>query len=223
MITRTQQAALRTGRITGSIAQRIMQAANRSTWNTIAADLRKPKPFYHVDDTPNMPAPLAWGQTHERQAAGHFWDRHPEFDVHDPRFLHWHDPTNLAYVRHYGFSPDRMLSNAGFDELVAGLELKCPYDGAEHVDTIKGKYLPLDYKWQIYHGLYVSDLPEWWLVSFDPRVQDDSWRYFELRVIPDRRDMHKLAATLDEFLQGYTMGQEFAPRSATAKDFHEWF
>jgi hypothetical protein len=222
MITREQQGALRAGRITGTAAQRIM-TGSRSSWNKIAEDLRNPRPFYNVEDSPNMPEQLAWGQRTERQAAGYFWDRHPEYDVLDPKFIYWHDPSDLHRLRHFGFSPDRMLSRAGFDTPIAGLELKCPFDGEVHAATIKGRALPLAYKWQIYHGLYVSNLPEWWFVSFDPRVEDETWRYFELRIIPDPADMQKLRDTLNEFLDGYTMGETFSPRNATAKDFAKWF
>lgn len=223
MITRDQQAALRAGRITGSIAQRIM-TSSRSAWNTIVRDLNNPRPFYALEDTPNMPEPLAWGQQYERQAAGEFWFRHPEYDVQNPVFLHWHDPTDVVRVRHFGFSPDRLLSRAGFDTPVAGLELKCPYDSAEHAATIRaGKVLALKYKWQTYHGMYVSALPEWWQVSFDPRVQDEGWRYWELRVIPDPREMKQLADTLDEFLQGYLAGETFGPVSLDAKTLDSMF
>jgi hypothetical protein len=222
MITRDEHAALRAGRITGSIAQRIM-TSSRSAWNTIARDLRNPRPFYDVENTPNMPAPLAWGQTHERQAAGEFWFRHPEFDVHDPKFMHWHDPTDTFRVRHYGFSPDRSLSRAGYDTPTSGLEIKCPYDGEEHVETIKGRCLPLKYKWQVYMGMYVSGFEDWWFTSFDPRVTEPQWRSFDLHIVPDHRDMEQLAATLSEFLEGFLAGETFAPASLQAQDLDKMF
>lgn len=222
MITRDQHAALRTGRITGSIAQRIM-TSSRSAWNTIARDLNNPRPFYSIENTPNMPEPLAWGQTHERQAASEFWFRHPEYDVQDPKFLHWHDPGSTFHVRHFGFSPDRMLSRAGFDTPRAGLEIKCPFDGAEHVATIKAGYLPHKYKWQVNHGLWVSNLPEWWFVSYDPRVQAEEWRYYELRIVPDPRELDTLARTLTEFLEGYLAGEKFGPRTLDAKTLNNMF
>lgn len=222
MLTREEHGKVRAGRISGSVAQRIM-TSSRQAWNTIARDLRDPRPFYSVDDTPNMPPPLAWGQSHESAAAGQFWFKHPEYDVLDPRFIYWHNPSDLVRLRHLGFSPDRLLSRAGFDTPIAGLEIKCPYDGEEHVATIRSRSLPEKYKWQIYHGMYVSDLPCWWFVSFDPRVQDESWRYHELLVEPNERDMKRLHDTITEFMEGFIANERFSPRTATAQDFDTWF
>lgn len=221
-LSREQHAAIRAGRITGSIVQRIM-TSSRTAWNTIARDLRNPRPFYSVEDTPNMPAPLAWGQTHEPGAASAFWERHPEYDVWDPTFLYWHDPTDRVRVRHFGYSPDRLISPAGFDTPSGGLETKCPYDQQVHMEVVRGRTVPGWAKWQVYWGMTVSDLEDWWFVSFDPRVQDDRWRYFECRVIPDPKDLAKLRTTVDEFLEGFTMGERFTPLAPNAADLDKMF
>lgn len=222
MITREEHGALRAGRITGSIAQRIM-TSSRTAWNTIARDLRNPRPFFQLEDTPNMPEPLAHGQRYEKQAAGEFWDRHPEYDVWDPKFLYWHDATDRIRVRHLGYSPDRLLSKAGFDTPSGGLETKCPYDEQVHMEVVRGRCVPVWCKWQIYHGMWVSDLEDWWFVSFDPRVEDEGWRYFECRVIPDPKDMARLRTTIDEFMQGFIMGERFTPLEPKAADFDRMF
>lgn len=222
MMERSEQAKLRAGRITGSIAQRIM-TSSRTAWNTIAKDLREPQKFYGVEDTPNMPEPLAWGQRQERAAVGHFWEHHPEYDVHHPTFLHWHDPSMLQHVRHYAVSPDRMLSSAGFDTYVAGLEAKCPFDPDVHAAILRTRGVPDWCFWQIYHGMFVSGLTEWWFVSFDPRPAHPEARYFECRVRADPKHLTKLATTLDEFLQGYTSGETFVAEAPKAQDFARWF
>lgn len=222
MITREEHGALRAGRITGSIAQRIM-TSSRTAWNTIARDLRNPRPFYSVEDTPHMPPPLAWGQTYERQAAALFWDHHPEYDLWDPKFLYWHDPSDRVRVRHFGYSPDRLISPAGFDTPSGGLETKCPYDQQVHMEVVRGRCVPVWAKWQVYWGMTVSDLPDWWFVSFDPRVEDERWRYFECRVIPDPKDLERLRSTVNEFLEGFTMEQRFTPLDPTAADLDRMF
>jgi hypothetical protein len=222
MISRDQHAALRAGKITGSVAQRIM-TSSRSSWNTIARDIRNPRPFYSLDDTPNMPDPLAWGQRHEQMAAGEFWDRHPEYDVLDPRFIPWNDPSDTVRLQHFGYSPDRLLATAGSETPVGGLETKCPFDEQVHVQVVRSQCVPIWAMWQVYHGIYVSGLDDWWFVSFDPRVQDDGWRYFECRVIPHPRDMERLRTTLDEFLHGFTMGERFTPLNPKAADFDRMF
>ena len=221
-ISREQHGALRAGRITGSIAQRIM-TSSRSSWNTIARDLRNPRPFYSLDDTPNMPEPLAWGQRHEPMAAGEFWDRHPEYDVLDPKFIRWHDEADTVRHAYFGYSPDRLLARAASDALVGGLETKCPFDQQVHIDVVRSACVPVWAMWQVYHGMYVSDLTEWWFVSFDPRVQDPEWRYFECPVRPHPRDMERLRTTLDEFLHGFTMGERFTPLDPSAADLDRMF
>lgn len=224
MTLREEQARERAGRITGTAAQRIMTAVHRTTWNTIAHDLRNPRPFYEAGDTPNMPEPLRWGQLREPQAAAHFWERHPEFDVHQVPFLHWHDPTMRERHRWLGFSPDRMLTAPGHDRTwVAGLEIKCPFDNAVHTEVVKSGAVPDWCIWQIYHGMYVSGLRRWWFVCFDPRPEAPEWRYFEREVVADHATMHKLAVTLDEFLESYSMGEEFKPRSLKAADYARMF
>lgn len=221
-LSREEHGALRAGRITGSAAQRIM-TSSRTAWNTIAKDLRNPRPFYSVEDTPNMPAPLAWGQIHEKQAAGRFWDSHPEYDIWDPKFLYWHDATDRIRVRHLGYSPDRLLSRAGFDTPMGGLELKCPYDGAVHLEVVRNRCVPEWCKWQILHGMWVSDLDDWWFVSFDPRVEAEGYNYFECRVIPSDRDMARLRSTINEFMEGFIAGERFTPREPSAADLDRMF
>lgn len=221
---REEQGQARAGRISGTIAQRIMTAASRQTWNTIAEDLRNPRPFYDPDDTPNMPEQLRWGHEHEHEAAGQFWMRHPEFDVHNPRFLHWHDPTQANMVRHYCVSPDRMLTLPGHDtSWIAGLEIKCPFDAGVHAEVIRNKAVPDWCIWQIYHGMFVSGLTRWFFVCYDPRPRLEAARYFELEVPYEPQRMTRLISTLSEFLDGYTSGETFRPLSYTAADFDRMF
>lgn len=224
MITREEHGELRAGRITGSIAQRIMDAVHRTTWNTIARDLRNPRPFYGVEDTPNMPEPLRWGQLREPQAAAHFWELHPEYDIHHVPFLHWHNPADRERHKWLGFSPDRMLTLPGHDSTwTSGLEIKCPWDNAIHTAVVKARTVPDWCIWQIYHGMWVTGLSRWWFVCFDPRPEAPEWRYFDCEVIAEEARMRKLTTTIDEFLESYSMGEEFKPRTLKAADFARLF
>lgn len=220
MITREQHGELRAGRITGQTAQRIMVAKNRATWNTIAAELRDPKPFYDVDAS--TPEPLAWGHRHEPMAAGAFFFNHPEYEVRNPRFMHWHDVTQAQMFRHFGVSPDRMLTLADRLDWVAGLEIKSPYDSDVHAATVRLGRVPDTAIWQCYHGMFVTGLTDWWFVSFDPRCSTEA-RYFEYRIPFEQWRMDQLRRTLMEFLDGYLSGEHFAPRSYDAAAFDRMF
>lgn len=216
---REEHGKAREGRLTGSLVQRLM-VGSWKVWNSVAKEMRNPRPFFHADDTPNMPAPLKWGQQNESEAAANFWERHPEFEIADPKFVPYTGDRPL-FREYVGVSPDRVLLRDG--AIVSGLEIKCPWDGEVHVATVKAGVVPASCRWQVYHEMLVTGVSEWWFLSYDPRAADPDWRYFELRVTADADAMAQLERTLAEFLEGYTSGQEFAPRAKTAADFELMF
>lgn len=240
MPSREEQELLRQGKLTGSRVQKIMQGTWRA-WNSVAAEMRDPKPFFTVDQAPNMPEALKWGQLTEPQAAARFWEEHEEYEIDNPRFLNWHDPKQTELYKYMAVSPDRMLRkvssitvpgrnpmemewrNVISDTYSAGLELKCPYNGEVHAETIRQRILPARHKWQVYHGMYVAGLDEWWFASFDPRVTEREYQMFDLHVRAERTEMRRLEATLNEFLDGFTSGRDFTPRGKTARDFSAMF
>lgn len=65
----------------------------------------------------------------------------------------------LEYV---GASPDGLM-------LDRGLEIKCPFNTANHINTILGG-MPPEHMAQLQCGMWVCDLPAWDFVSFDPRL-----------------------------------------------------
>lgn len=212
-LTRAEHASARGGRLTGSLVQRLMTGGPK-VWNSIAREMRDPPPFYSLDDAPNMPEPLRWGQEHEPQAAAMFWDRHPEYDMVDPKFLPYEGDDSSLFRQYLGYSPDRMLHRGGV--CVAGLETKCPWQGEVHVETVRAAVLPDWARWQVYHGLLVTGLTQWWFVSWDPRATDREWRYFELLVIPDARLLQRVRQRVTEFLEGYTAGIDFTEKRSGA-------
>lgn len=220
IITREDHAKARVGMLTGSRIQRIMTGGPR-VWNSVAKEMRNPPRFWSLEDAPNMPPPLAWGQTHEPQAAAMFWDRHPEYEVRDPKFLRYHDKTPELFARHLGYSPDRVLVRKG--RLVGLLETKCPYDGEIHVATIQAGILPEWCRWQVYGGLLVSGFGEAWFVCWDPRAQDPDWRYFELRIVPDPALLERTRTTCLRFLEGFTAGVTFQHEGRLAARYEQMF
>jgi hypothetical protein len=218
---RDEHGKAREGRLTGSLVQRIMTGGPKA-WNTVARDMRNPKPFFQVEDTPNMPAPLAWGQRNEDEAIANFWERHPEYEIGDPRFMAYGHADGPQLFRDYlAVSPDRILLRD--NKLVSGLEIKCPWDPLVHVATIKAAVLPETCRWQVYHEMLVTGTREWWFVSYDPRATDPDWRYFDLRITAQESQMDRLTETLSRFLEGFTAGIDFTQGAKTARDFERMF
>lgn len=205
-LTREAHGKAREGRLTGSLVQRLMVGGPK-VWNSIAHEMRHPKPFFGLDDAPGMPEPLRWGQEHEPQAAAQFWDRHPEYEMEDPRFLTYEVGDSPLFAQYLAYSPDRMLTRGG--ARFAGLETKCPFDGEVHVATVKAGIVPVWALWQCYHGMLVAGLSHWWFACWDPRCTEPAWRYFEKLIIVDARVMSTLRARLTQFLEGYTAGIDF--------------
>jgi len=65
----------------------------------------------------------------------------------------------LEYI---GASPDGLM-------LDRGVEIKCPFNTANHVATILGG-MPAEHMAQLQCGMWVCDLPAWDFVSYDPRL-----------------------------------------------------
>ena len=65
----------------------------------------------------------------------------------------------------WGCSPDGLVLCPKTQQLVAGLELKCP-DGPKHLEHLDGGKLPADYVQQVHASMVVTGLPHWYFVSF---------------------------------------------------------
>jgi hypothetical protein len=183
--------------------------------------MREPKPFYSLEDSPNMPAPLAWGQISEPTAAALFWERHPEYDMTDPKFVAYTGDGPQLWREYLGVSPDRVLLSDG--KPVSGVEIKCPYDGEVHVSTVRAGQVPDTCIWQIYHEMLVLDVDHWWFLSFDPRATDLAWQYFEIEVRRDAERMDRMTTKINKFLESYSAGRAFEPEARTAKRYAQMF
>lgn len=74
----------------------------------------------------------------------------------------------LEYI---GASPDGLMMDRG-------LEIKCPFNSANHINTILDG-MPPEHMAQLQCGMWVCDLPEWDFVSFDPRMPPDLRLYVQ--------------------------------------------
>lgn len=78
-----------------------------------------------------------------------------------------------------GGTPDGIIDEDGI------IEIKCPFNPANHCETIITNEVPEKYLMQIQGNLMVTDRKWCDYVSFDPRVQEESLRLFIKRVYRD--------------------------------------
>ena len=80
-----------------------------------------------------------------------------------------------------GCSPD------GFVSENKGVEIKCPYDSANHIKSLVADKIKPEYQWQTQFTLWVLDAETWDFVSYDPRM-----RKSPLAILSVDRDEKKL-------------------------------
>jgi putative phage-type endonuclease len=74
-----------------------------------------------------------------------------------------------------GASPDGMVDG----ELI---EIKCPYNTANHLKTAFEGYIDPKYMWQMQGQMLATGATACRFISFDPRIQDERFKLIEIRV-----------------------------------------
>lgn len=94
----------------------------------------------------------------------------------------------LPYV---GSSPDGLVEPNG------GIEIKCPYDEAKHVQALL-EGMPAEHMAQVQGNMFVTGREWWSFVSFDPR-QSEPYRLYIQQVQRDEEYIEKLQNSLKLF------------------------
>jgi len=95
--------------------------------------------------------------------------------------------------RQVGASPDGFVGDTG------GIEIKCPYNSANHIATVASGEMPKEHIAQVQGNLLVNGR-EWFdFVSYDPRI-DGKGRIFITRIERDEEYIEKLQAKLTAFI-----------------------
>ena len=209
----------RANRITSSRIG-IIATGNYRAWNSMAEKIRTAKPAPIRSRRPSGVKPLDWGHQHEDRACSLFWLQHAEYDMFDEHWRYWHDPRNKVMYELCGTSPDRTLYQRL--EMVSGVEAKCPWDQDIFRRYWSEGVLPEEYRPQVAWHMVVTDLPDWWFVSFDPRATE-SRQYFELRCERDYAYEAELMDRVTRFIEGYIAGEEFKPKQPTGRTYEELF
>ncbi len=219
-----QHRLARTHRITSSRIP-VIATGNFKAWNTLAKAMREAKPAPIGSKALTGVAPLDWGHGQEDWLCAQFWLRHPEYDMHDERWVWWHDPENKVMWEMCGTSPDRTLYQDydGFPVRISGLEAKNPWDQSIHRDYREIGELPRAYRPQVHWHMICANTPDWWFVSGDSRMKADDLNYFEVQVMRDYAYESNLLHKVNRFIGGYLNGEEFQPTEYNRQTYEEIF
>lgn len=92
-----------------------------------------------------------------------------------------------------GASPDGFVGEDG------GIEIKCPFQTAVHIETLQ-KGMPKEHMAQVQGCMWLSGRKWWDFVSYDPRLPDDLQLYVE-RIHRDEKYISNLEESVTAFLQ----------------------
>lgn len=129
---------------------------------------------------PNLSTPaLSWGKYHEPEARAQYQLIHLAGNMERVRAAGFFVRCDLPRV---GGSPDALVVD-WCDELLGGVEFKCPYNPLVHEKTLRYG-MPDDHKFQVQGYMWLLNL-EWWdFVSYDPRAELPK-RIFVQRILRD--------------------------------------
>lgn len=92
-----------------------------------------------------------------------------------------------------GASPDGFVGDDG------GLEIKCPFNSANHIATVVSDEMPKEHMAQVQGNMLVNGRKWWDFVSYDPRI-DGKGRLFITRIERDDEYIEKLQIKLTAFV-----------------------
>jgi predicted phage-related endonuclease len=101
----------------------------------------------------------------------------------------------FEYTEMSGGSPDGLVDEDGI------IEIKCPFNPANHIETIITNEVPVKYIYQIQGNLMVTDRKWCDYISYDPRVQEPSLQIFIMRVHRDEEIINEIKERIEEISQ----------------------
>lgn len=133
---------------------------------------------------------LSWGHDNEGKAVDAYTEstgREVDYDSH--RFV--------ELTKYIGGSPD------GLVDVDRTLEIKCPYNPGQHVETLISRQIPKQYYWQCVGHCLVTNRPGCDFVSFDPRMDGPS-RIVVIEFEPSKAVLNSLSERLMEAVEWIT-------------------
>ena len=96
------------------------------------------------------------------------------------------------------FVPINEYSGASPDGMIDGelIEIKCPYNTANHLKTAFEGYIDPKYLWQMQGQMLATGALACRFLSFDPRIKDERFKLIEIRVKADLEMQEQLRERL---------------------------
>lgn len=134
---------------------------------TLTVDISNEKMFHGNNAT-------EWGNSYEGEAIELFSDMLNK-EIVNVGFINYDD--------NFGGTPDGISHDKLF-----GIEVKCPYNPSIHLDNLLLDSLAFkkerkEYYWQIQGYSLITEIENWYFVSYDPRQID-----YKLKIIPIKRN-----------------------------------
>lgn len=184
--------AMRLGVTTASQAKKFASkqgsATRQSYMNVLLAEVATGMPAEEVSAKA-----MQWGKDNEPDARQAF-EFATGLQVHQLPFVYRMGADGKPQ-RQFGCSPDGITSDGG------GLEIKCPFASANHVDFIVNKSIKDDYIWQVQFSLWVTGLPHWYFASYDPRMKTRVLDF--VKVLPDSKMQAQLDAMAEPWIADF--------------------
>ncbi len=102
--------------------------------------------------------------------------------------------------KHVGCSPDGNICVNSENGII---EIKCPYNTANHIKTIRTNEIPKEYYPQVQFNMWVSDATFCDFISYDPRIKK---KYLEnkvvaIKILRDEPFIENMSNMIDNFVE----------------------
>lgn len=193
----------RRGRLTASKRAEIIYNRRPAEWNALADEIEHElSPEYQWTEARGKA--LDWGRDHEKQAIANIELDYGR-DVGDPGLLfHTEHPWIAA-------TPDGLVTEG---RKRISVQIKCPYNPRNHLDTLYNKTLRPVYFYQVQWEGMVSGADEIEFYSFDPR-QPLATRLVQLKIPVQQEVVDRLYTNALEFGHMIVTGSRMATGSTT--------
>jgi hypothetical protein len=181
--------AARAGRLTGSVAADAMRTIKSGAFSTSRRDLRVRLALERITGKPQEDAFTTAAVQHGIDNEGGALAR---YEAESGEIL-----ERVGFLAH-----NELLAGCSLDSFVCGrkgiVEGKAP-KSATHMEYLRTREIPTDYRWQCLHNIWVSEADYCDFISYDPRFPDDL-QYLCVRLNRDQKEIRAYEIAALRFL-----------------------
>jgi len=181
----------RLGKLTSSRYEHMMQKGKGSRFGTMAMNYIYEKVAELLTNAPHVVTSQAmeWGTNMEAEAI---------LKYQEEKGLIVTQSDFVPFGEFAGGSPDGLVDETGIVEEDGIIEVKCPFNPANHAETIITDAVPDKHMMQIQGNLMATGRKWCDFISYDPRVQNEALRLFVKRVYRDEEIINELKERIVE-------------------------